>query len=80
MYEIENRKDVIRDIYDTFVQENADRVARYIEQAIKKAKEDGGDPYSAAYQAADFYDEAALTDTEVTAMIEAALNPTFLLC
>jgi len=75
MYEIENRKDVIRDIYDTFVQENADRVARYIEQAIKKAKEDGGDPYSAAYQAADFYDEAALTDTEVTAMIEAALNP-----
>ena len=74
MYELlsENRN---RDIYDTFVQENADRVARYIEQAIKKAKEDGGDPYSAAYQAADFYDEAALTDTEVTAMIEAALNP-----
>ena len=64
-----------RDIYDTFLQENADRVARYIEQAIKKAKEDGEDPYSAAYQAADFYDEAALTDTEVTAMIEAALNP-----
>ena len=75
MYEIENRKDVIRDIYDTFVQENADRVARYIEQAIKKAKEDGGDPYSAAYQAADFYDEAGLADAEINSMIEAALNP-----
>ena len=56
--------------------ENADRVARYIEQAIKKAKEEGGDPYSAAYQAADFYDEVGLTDAEVNAMIETALNPT----
>ena len=64
-----------RDIYDTFLQENADRVARYIEQAIKKAKEDGEDPYSAAYQAADFYDEAGLADAEINSMIEAALNP-----
>ena len=62
-----------RDIYDTFLQENADRVARYIEQAIKKA--DGEDPYSAAYQAADFYDEAGLADAEINSMIEAALNP-----
>lgn len=64
-----------RDIYDTFVQENADRVARYIERAIKKANYNGCDPYSAAYQAADFYDEVGLTDAEINVMIEAALNP-----
>ena len=65
-----------RDIYDTFLQENTDRVNRYIEQAIEKAKEEGEDPYSAAYQAADFYDEAGLADVEINSMIEAALNPT----
>ncbi len=65
-----------RDTYDTFLQENTDRVNRYIEQAIEKAKEEGEDPYSAAYQAADFYDEAGLADVEINSMIEAALNPT----
>lgn len=65
-----------RDIYGAFLQENKDRVKRYIERAVKKAKEEGEDPYSAAYQAADFYDEGGLTDAEINGMIEAALNPT----
>lgn len=65
-----------RDIYDTFLQENKNRVKRYIERAVKKAKEEGEDPYSAAYQAADYYDEGGLTDVEINGMIETALNPT----
>jgi len=64
-----------RDMHDAFLQDNADRVQRYIGIAIQKAKEDGEDPIEAAHEAVNYYDEYGLSDTEIEAMIENALNP-----
>lgn len=61
--------------HDAFLQDNADRVQRYIGIAIQKAKEDGEDPIEAAHEAVNYYDEYGLSDTEIEAMIENALNP-----
>ena len=64
-----------RDTHDAFLQDNADRVQRYINIAVRIAKEDGEDPIEAAHEAVNYYDEYGLSDTEIEAMIEKALNP-----
>ena len=64
-----------RDIHDAFLQDNADRVQRYINIAVRTAKENNEDPMEAAHEAVNFYDEYGLSDTEIEAMIEKGLNP-----
>ena len=65
-----------RDIHDNFVQENIDRVQRYIVRAIAKAKENGEDTIEAAHKAVEYYDEYGLSDAEINKMIEAGLSST----